>query len=132
MLLQYQLSMGRPINHYQVKTDINLTEKINAAELIKAGIEGRLSTHKIWIPPNAEYPIHEHPSPHIIHILEGGGYMRYWQNGAESKYDITTGDIFHIPENVPHQVGADSRGTVMLAVSVDSKALDDPERMRIL
>ena len=124
--------MEQPINHYQVIPEVDLINEIRATELIKPGLEGRLSCHKIWIPPNAEYPVHDHPSPHIIIILEGGGYARYWQSGTESRYDVTAGDIFHIPENAPHQVGADSRGTVMIAVSVDSKPLSDPDRMRIL
>ena len=124
--------MKHPINHYQVKPEINLTDRITAVELIKPCIEGRLSAHKIWIPPNESYPIHEHPSPHIILLLEGGGYMKYWQNEKEANYSISAGDVFYIPENSPHQVGADSRGAVMMAVSVDSKSLDNPERMRVL
>ena len=121
----------KPINHHQVKPDVNLTDEIRATEIIKPGLEGRLSCHKIWIPPNAEYPTHEHPSPHIIFLLEGGGYMRYWQNGIKHEYDVSSGDTFYIPENFPHQVGADSRGAVMIAVSADSKSLDDPKRMRM-
>ena len=124
--------MGQPTNHYQAKPEVNLTDKITAAELIKPGLEGRMSCHKIWIPPNTEYPLHEHPSPHIIFLLEGGGYMKYWQNGKKTNYSISAGDVFYIPENSPHQVGADSRGAVMMAVSVDSKSLGDPERMKVL
>ena len=126
------ISMEEPINHYQVKPDVNLTESITAKELVGAGLEGRLSSHKIWIPPNAEYPVHEHPSEHIIVMLEGGGYMRYWQNSSEVHHLVSTGDVFHIPKDIPHQVGADSRGATMLAFSVDSKPLDDPDRMRII
>ena len=58
--------------------------------------------------------------------------MKYGQGAEETNSLISAGDVFHVPENMPHQVGADSRGIVMIAVSVDSKPLTDPERMEVL
>lgn len=124
--------MKNIVNHYHVKPRVNLTKEIRAIELVKPGKAGKLSAHKIWIPANAEYPPHKHPSPHIIVILEGGGYMKCGQGKREVHALIKAGDVFHVGENVPHQVGADSRGMVMIAISVDSKSLNDPERMVVL
>lgn len=124
--------MSNPLNHYNVKPETNLTKDIRATELVKPGIEGRLSAHKIWVPANAEYPPHRHPSPHIIVLLEGGGYLKSGEGKNEKQYLINAGDVFHVPENTPHQVGADSRGMVMIAISVDSKPLTDPERLQVL
>ncbi|MDD5068545.1 MAG: AraC family ligand binding domain-containing protein [Candidatus Pacebacteria bacterium] len=124
--------MGKPINHFRVKPRVNLTPEIKATELITPGIEGRLSSHKIWVPANIEYPVHSHPSPHIIIVLEGGGYMKCGEGKTEVHSLINPGDVFHVPENMTHQVGADSRGCVMIAISVDSKSLKDPERLKII
>jgi quercetin dioxygenase-like cupin family protein len=123
--------VSKPINHYHVRPEVNLTDVIKATELVQPGVEGRLSAHKIWVPPNSEYPPHLHPAPHIIILLEGGGWMKYGQHN-EVQADLNAGDVFHIPENMPHQVGADSRGIVMIAVSVDSISLTDPRRLEVL
>lgn len=124
--------MSKPVNHYGAKPEVNLTDKIRATELVKPGVEGRLSAHKIWVPPNTEYPPHKHPSPHIIILLEGGGYIKCGEGKKKVQSLINAGDVFHVPEKTPHQVGADSRGMVMIAISVDSKSLKDPNRMQIL
>ena len=124
--------MSLPINHHTVKPEVHLTPEIKATELVKPNVEGRMSSHKIWIPPNIDYPPHQHPSPHIIIVLEGGGWMKYEWQGEEIRSLIGAGDVFHMPENTPHQVGADSRGMVMIAVGVDSKPLTDPDRMKVL
>ena len=126
-------SMSKPINHYHIRPEVNLTNEIKATELIQPGVEGRLSAHKIWVPANTEYPTHQHPSPHIIFLLEGGGWVKYAEGTKDvHSFVINAGDVFHVPENMPHQVGADARGIVMIAVSVDSKPLTDPKRMEIL
>ena len=123
----------KPKNIYQVKMEVHLTPKIIAAELISHGeFGGRLSCHKIYIPPNEAYPVHEHPSEHVILVLEGDGWMKYWKNSQESFFNLRAGDCFFVPADAPHQVGAYSSGAVMIATSVDSKPLTDPERMRIV
>lgn len=125
--------MSKPINHYDSEPDVNLTPEIRAADVIPPGTDGgRLSVHKIWIPANTEYPPHQHPSPHIVVILEGGGYMKYGEGKDEVSSLIKAGDVFHVPDYVRHQVGADARGMVMMAISVDSKTLTDPDRLQVL
>lgn len=124
--------MSKPINHFSVKPEVNLTPEIMAIELVEPNVEGRMSAHKIWVPANVEYPPHKHPSPHIIVLLEGGGYMKYGEGKSEVQCLINAGDVFHVPENMPHQVGADSRGMIMIAISVDSKSLTDPDRLQVL
>ena len=121
--------MIKPVNHYQARPQIALADGIFAAQIIEPGLEGKLSSHKIWILPNKEYPIHEHPTEHILLVLEGGGYAKYWRDGNEYRFDINAGDSFPMPGNVWHQVGADSRGMIMKAISYDSKPLDDPGRL---
>ena len=123
----------QPRNIYNVERNVSLTDKISAGVLVdRDELGGRLSSHIIDIPPNAEYPPHEHPSEHVILLLEGDGYMRYWHRDKEHFSKLTAGDVFYVPQNVPHQVGAYSKGAVMIATSVDSKPLTDPERMKII
>ncbi|HLC79607.1 MAG TPA: cupin domain-containing protein [archaeon] len=122
-----------PKNVNAIKLDVHLTDKILAKELIsRSEFASRLSCHKIYIPPNEKYPVHEHPSEHIILILDGGGWMKYWDNKKEHSFDLRNGDVFFVPANVPHQVGAYELGANMLAISSDSKPLTDPQRMRIV
>lgn len=65
-------------NIFSQKPTIALTDQIMAADLLRSGeLENRLSAHLIQVPPNAEYPPHEHPSEHVILVLEGDGYARY-------------------------------------------------------
>ncbi|HZX19965.1 MAG TPA: cupin domain-containing protein [archaeon] len=123
----------KPKNLDNVELDVNLTEKIMAKEIIsREENDSRLSCHKIRIPPKEEYPIHEHPSEHIILLLNGTGWMKLWKNNKQHSCDLRSGDVFFVPANVPHQVGAYSSGADMLAISCDSKSLTDPERLRIV
>lgn len=111
-------------NQLTAVPEANLTPAIRATQILPP-IGGQMSSHKIWIPPGEAYPPHTHPSPHVILILEGGGHGDI---GGE-KCLLTTGDVFFVPGNVRHLVGADSRGMIMLAVSVGSLELTDPGRL---
>ena len=123
----------KPKNINQIPAIIPLTEKIMAADLINRQDNGsRLSCHKISIPANEAYPIHEHPSEHIIYVVEGDGWMKLWKGRKEQSYELTSGDVFFVPADLPHQVGANSKGAVMIAVSVDSLPLTDPRRLRVV
>jgi quercetin dioxygenase-like cupin family protein len=127
-----KMVMKEFVNHFTVEPSISLTDEIKAVELISPDALHKLSAHKIWIPGNSEYPPHQHPSPHLIFILEGGGYFRSCRSDDKERHPLKAGDVFYIPENAPHQVGADIRGMVMMVVSVGAKSLTSPERMKIL
>jgi len=115
------------INHFDVQPNVQLTNEISATELVPPSDTGDLSAHKIWIPPNAAYPPHTHPSPHIIIVEEGGGWVRL----NEKEAPLKSGDVFHVPAQAVHQVGADARGMIMIALSAGSKRLTDPDRLRV-
>lgn len=119
-------------NHFNLSPEVKLTENISAIEIIKPETKGQMSAHKIWVPENIEYPPHTHPSAHIIVVLEGGGYVKLTKNKNIISENINPGDMFFVPENIPHQVGADKRGLIMLAISVNSKELTDPDRLKII
>lgn len=91
-----------------------------------------MSAHKIWVPPNVEYPAHTHPSPHVIVVIEGGGYGKIQEGECQDRFEIQAGSVFHVPANIVHQVGADTRGLIMLAISVGAKALTDPNRLQVV
>lgn len=119
-------------NHQQVKPTVSLTPDIRAHELLPP-VDGQMSSHKIWIPPGTAYPPHYHPAPHVIVILEGGGSGSVGEPGKDAvEFPLVTGDVFYVPGKVRHQVGADERGMVMLAVSVGSLHLTDPGRLVVV
>ena len=124
--------MNRITNHFKLSPEVKLTENISAVEIIKPEVQGQMSAHKIWVPENVEYPPHTHPSAHVIIVLEGGGYVKLVENENMISESINPGDMFFVPENIPHQVGADKRGMIMIAISVDSKELTDPDRLKII
>ena len=120
-------------NIYKVKLDVHLTDKIMAKELISRDEFGsKLSCHKIYIPPKEEYPVHLHPHEHIILLIDGSGWMKYWENEQEHSFNLHKGDVFFVPANIPHQVGAYEDGANMLAISSDSMPLTDPKRLQIV
>ena len=119
------------INYLRVTPSVSLTDEIRATELIPPGDGRKLSANIIWILANEEYLPHIHPSPHLIFILGGGGWVQYGED-TDTFHTIETGDTFYIPENTRHQVGADDRGMIMIVTSTDSLALTDPARMTIL
>jgi quercetin dioxygenase-like cupin family protein len=121
-----------PVNHTTARPTVFLTETIQAVEIIPPHGENSMSMHKIWIPPNDEYPSHIHPSPHIITVLEGGGYGSFIDAGETTRFDLGPGDIFSVATHRIHQVGADSRGMIMLAVSVGSLPITDANRLQII
>ena len=124
--------MQKVINHFKLLPEIKLTKDISAIEIIEPEKQGQMSAHKIWVPENAEYPPHTHPSAHVILVLEGGGYVKLVENEKIILEYINPGDMFFVPENIPHQVGADKRGMIMIAISVDSKELTDPDRLKVI
>lgn len=124
--------MSKIFNHFKLLPEIKLTKNISAVEVIKPEIQGQMSAHKIWVPENVEYPPHTHPSAHIIIVLEGGGYVKLVENESIISEDINSGDMFFVPANMAHQVGADKRGLIMIAVSVDSKELTDSDRLKVI
>lgn len=117
-------------NHQDARPDVELAPGIMAVELIPpnepAGVV--MSAHKIWVPPGVDYPPHTHPAPHVIVILEGGGHGLIGDRQAW----LSQGDVFYVPGNVRHVVGADSRGMVMLAISSHSLPLTHPDRLRVV
>jgi quercetin dioxygenase-like cupin family protein len=121
-----------PMNHLTARPTVFLTETIQAVEIIPPHGKNSMSMHKIWIPPNKEYPSHTHPSPHIITVLEGGGYGSFIDDSETTRFDLGPGDIFSVTAHRIHQVGADSRGMIMLAVSIGSLPLTDANRLRII
>lgn len=111
---------------------VPLTEGILAAALIEPLSDRSMSAHKIWIPPNVEYPPHTHPAPHVIYILDGAGWGIIGDKEYRHQMPLYVGDVFFVPENVVHQVGASGSGMVMLAVSSHSLPLAHPDRLKVI
>jgi pyrroloquinoline quinone (PQQ) biosynthesis protein C/quercetin dioxygenase-like cupin family protein len=124
--------MKKLTNHYPLMPKVELSPGIMGTDLVIPDTGGGLSAHKIWIPPRIEYLRHQHPSPHLIFVLEGGGYFKFWNDGKETHHLLNPGDVFHTPQHVSHQVGADERGMTVIAVSVDAKPLTDPSRLIVV
>lgn len=78
-------------------------EKIEE-ELVKPGLKRKVVTGKnlmlvlYEIEPGTEFPEHSHPHEQMGYVIEGEAEFKI----GNEKAVIKTGDIFHVPSNVPH------------------------------
>lgn len=119
-------------NHLNVTPNVTLTGSISAFELLAPGADGSMSAHKVFIPPNEAYPPHTHPAAHVILILSGAGTVELGEADGMDFAPISPGDMFLVPANVRHRVAAGPQGMIMLAVSVASLPLTDPNRLVVV
>ncbi len=119
-------------NHLNVIPNVTLTGSITAFELLEPSGDGSMSAHKVFIPPDEAYPPHTHPAAHVIAILSGNGTVEMGDADDIEFASIGPGDMFLVPANVRHRVGAGPDGMIMLAVSVASLPLIDPNRLVVV
>ncbi|MBA9005973.1 cupin domain-containing protein [Thermomonospora cellulosilytica] len=86
---------------------------------------GHLGADLLKVPPHARFPIHVHPGDHLLLCLEGEGTISI----DERTYQVRPGDIYMVPGQVPHAVGAGEAGHTLLAIGAPHKPVDSPERM---
>lgn len=134
-LFSYDVNMplSRPRNIADVVLDIQITEHAIGGELVDPKeIKGRLSCSKIRLQPNTGFERHIHPSDHLLIILDGDGFLTYWEKGKEFRSDFRTGDVFPVPQKLHHAVTAGSSGATLLAIGSPARTLHDPERMKFV
>lgn len=121
-------------------TDLNIINLRAAAEaLTEYGVDvhgadarglplhsnGHLGADLLQVPPNASFPIHVHPGDHLLLCLDGEGTISV----DERTHYVRPGDIYMVPGNVPHAVGAGEAGHTLLAIGAPHKPVESPERM---
>jgi quercetin dioxygenase-like cupin family protein len=127
------MPLSQPKNIADITMDIQVTEYAIGGELIDPKeTKGRLSCAKIHLPANRGFERHIHPSDHLLIILEGDGFLTYWEEGAELRMDFKTGDVVPMPMELHHAVTAGSNGTTLLAIGTPARTLHDPERMKFV
>jgi quercetin dioxygenase-like cupin family protein len=84
-----------------------------------------LGADVLWVPPLHSFPVHAHPGDHLLLCIDGEGSISI----DRETYIVRPGDLYLIPGNVPHAVGATERGHVLVSIGAPHKAVDSPERM---
>jgi quercetin dioxygenase-like cupin family protein len=80
-------------------------------EFVVEGIERRIITGErmmlthIYLKKGAIVPQHSHDNEQLTYILDGA--LRFWmgEDGSEV-IDVRSGEVLHIPSNVPHRAEA--------------------------
>ncbi len=59
----------------------------------------------VYLKKGAVVPLHEHHNEQMTYILEGA--LRFWIGSEDAEpIDVGTGEVLHIPSNVPHKAEA--------------------------
>jgi quercetin dioxygenase-like cupin family protein len=129
-----------PIDYGHDGPSLNIVNLVDAMEAIKVdGVpvhgadatglplhsNGHLGVDMLSVPPNAQFPIHTHPGDHLLLCLEGEGTITI----GDITYEVEPGDIYMVPGEIPHAVGAGGAGHVLIATGSPHKPVDSPERM---
>ena len=65
----------------------------------------RMMLAHVYLKKGAIVPRHAHENEQLTYILEGA--LRFWIGEDESEtIDVRTGEVLHIPSNVPHKAEA--------------------------
>lgn len=86
---------------------------------------GQLGADILHVPPDEEFPVHAHPGDHLLLCWEGTGTISV--DGVT--YQVKPGDIYLVPGQIPHAVGAGPMGHTLIAIGSPHKPVDSPERM---
>jgi quercetin dioxygenase-like cupin family protein len=63
---------------------------------------GEISLYRGTIPPNVVVPLHSHPEPEVLYVLEGGLEV-YHESGPQQGWSIfSAGKVVAIPGDVKH------------------------------
>lgn len=86
---------------------------------------GHLGADILHVPAHASFPVHTHPGDHLLLCLQGTGTISI----GERTYTVGPGDLYMVPGQVPHAVGAGKRAHVLVAIGAPHKPVASPERM---
>lgn len=86
---------------------------------------GHLGADILHVPANGKFPVHCHPGDHLLLCLAGSGTISI----GERTYQVSPGDLYLVPGEVPHAVGAGDQDHVLVAIGSPHKPVDSPERM---
>ncbi|OGK38756.1 hypothetical protein A3F03_03995 [Candidatus Roizmanbacteria bacterium RIFCSPHIGHO2_12_FULL_41_11] len=88
---------------------------------------GFLGVDIIRLKAGDKFVPHTHPGDHLLIVVGGQGTITY--NG--NIYPTKAGQVYMVEGRIPHGVGAIT-DHVILAVGAPHKAVDDPERMKVV
>lgn len=87
--------------------------------------DGVLGSDVLWVPPSHSFPVHVHPGHHLLLCMAGEGSISV----AGETYIVHPGDLYMVPGDIPHAVGATEAGHMLLSIGSPHKPVDSPERM---
>ena len=86
---------------------------------------GHLGADILHVPAGKQFPVHTHPGDHLLLCHAGTGTISV----GEKTYDIRPGDLYMVPGNIPHAVGAGPEDHTLIAIGAPHKPVESPERM---
>jgi quercetin dioxygenase-like cupin family protein len=65
----------------------------------------RMMIAQVMLKKGAVVPLHSHDNEQITQIISGT--LRFWIGSEDAEpFDVTAGEVLHIPSNVPHKAEA--------------------------
>ena len=87
---------------------------------------GNLGVDLLRVEAGERFPIHVHPGDHLLYCVSGKGSISI----AGETFEVRPGDIYMIPGDIPHAVGAtEDSFHVLAAIGSPHKPVDSPDRM---
>ncbi len=62
----------------------------------------RMMLTQLWLEKGCVVPLHSHHNEQLSYVVDGS--LRFWLGDDESRtVDVRTGEVLHIPSNLPHR-----------------------------
>lgn len=91
------------------------------------GVSHPMGLDLIEMEPGTSFPSHTHPGAHILFVLEGEGTVTIGGRVHRTR----PGDCYFVAADEEHAVGALGRHR-LLSIGFPHRAVDDPDRMRVV
>ena len=89
--------------------------------------DGALGADVIWVPQGEAFPVHAHPSDHLLYCVGGEGTISI--EGVA--YRVQPGDLYLVPGHLPHAVGATNESAhILISIGAPHLKVDSPTRMQ--
>lgn len=131
---RHGMGYGQPLSHPLAEADIGkihdyvFKTHINEVLLAREDAESLKAFHVI-IEPGKYTHLHRHAdTEQLYYVISGIGLAKVTNsNGTSRQFDLVSGDVFHIPRNIEHQIFCLSTDGPLRYLCVDGFPLGRPQ-----